>query len=514
MSYSDRSKRHWEASRYGVPVNPNLTREEQILKSNNEQLKFMEKSVAIQESNQKLDIDNIKNLNEITKAQSNLAQSVEEYGYTGKMLLENSQVQVDAIKSLDNHAIQAYHQRNALLGSVGDMKDVLCSALSDIDYEIRQTNKQLTNEIIQTRLEIINELQDFKDVFSWSHKEQMVLNSKILDTLKTPQKTKSDESWEMGEKSRKVLDFNNATRMFWRSLEDNPTEARSYFSLGLIYLNYFDSSYAKNLFYFCLKYSDSNEKLKLQALMYLAKLEKYDNNFDQSIALFQEIVDIEPSNLEAHYELVLYGEEKIHQQSRVMLDDGYNLKIKSHPNYKSFLINGNDTLYCPNGDIFYKGYLKDSVFNGEGIDYQTNRSGNFLNGLLNGRGKKQNKEGIFKNDIRVAWIDNNTGLTWEVKTNTCFKDKLLFSQTDFYVKKLNKQKYAGFSDWRLPTLKELKSIIITSQLNDDMVNRYEFWSSTLNLKEEYTVLGISFKDKKQYYYSTKTNKNYIRLVRG
>jgi len=47
-----------------------------------------------------------------------------------------------------------------------------------------------------------------------------------------------------------------------------------------------------------------------------------------------------------------------------------------------------------------------------------------------------------------------------------------------------------------------------------MINRYEFWSSTLNVKEEYTVLGISFKDKKLYYYSTKTNKNYIRLVRG
>ena len=53
-------------------------------------------------------------------------------------------------------------------------------------------------------------------------------------------------------------------------------------------------------------------------------------------------------------------------------------------------------------------------------------------------------------------LDNNTGLVWEVKSpkkgdvNFC-SDKYNWKQAqNGYIKSLNKKKYGGFSDWRLP----------------------------------------------------------------
>jgi hypothetical protein len=61
--------------------------------------------------------------------------------------------------------------------------------------------------------------------------------------------------------------------------------------------------------------------------------------------------------------------------------------------------------------------------------------------------------------------DNVTGLTWtrspdlngdgDIDTN----DKLLFSEAQTYADTLNAQSYGGYTDWRLPTIKELYSLI-------------------------------------------------------
>jgi len=52
--------------------------------------------------------------------------------------------------------------------------------------------------------------------------------------------------------------------------------------------------------------------------------------------------------------------------------------------------------------------------------------------------------------------DAATGLTWQQSGSS--RDRL-YEKAHDYVKELNDQKFAGFSDWRLPTLEEAMSLM-------------------------------------------------------
>ena len=100
--------------------------------------------------------------------------------------------------------------------------------------------------------------------------------------------------------------------------------------------------------------------------------------------------------------------------------------------------------------------------------------------------------------------DNNTGLVWEIKSphkediNFC-DDKYSWDDANKYVKRLNDNKYCGFSDWRLPNKDELRSIIDYARVNPAVDTFYFphcqvafYWTSILYKMQPPFVWGIFF----------------------
>ena len=155
-------------------------------------------------------------------------------------------------------------------------------------------------------------------------------------------------------------------------------------------------------------------------------------------------------------------------------------------------------------------------------------------------------------DSTASWVmvkDNVTGLIWEMKTNkdgvknyndphdadntyTWYDSNPATNggnagtpgsgtDTEDFIKALNDANYGGYSDWRLPTIKELAYIVDYSiPYPGPTINTTYFpntaaswyWSSTTNSNYTYFAWIMSF-----YYgsdsYSNKSNDNYVRAVR-
>lgn len=68
----------------------------------------------------------------------------------------------------------------------------------------------------------------------------------------------------------------------------------------------------------------------------------------------------------------------------------------------------------------------------------------------------------------LSVLDRNTGLTWQRSPDTNGdgsidrRDKMTVGQAEAYVAELNARKFGGHSDWRIPTIKELYSLILFS----------------------------------------------------
>ncbi|MEA3314806.1 MAG: DUF1566 domain-containing protein [Campylobacterota bacterium] len=88
----------------------------------------------------------------------------------------------------------------------------------------------------------------------------------------------------------------------------------------------------------------------------------------------------------------------------------------------------------------------------------------------------QNRAIEFDDGIEV-WVDEETGLFWEIKTKENIKHEYVWSEDNIeeavfpealtddvkdafsYAKKLNSINYGGFNDWRVPSIDELKTIL-------------------------------------------------------
>src|SRR6185369_10799394 len=143
----------------------------------------------------------------------------------------------------------------------------------------------------------------------------------------------------------------------------------------------------------------------------------------------------------------------------------------------------------------------------------------------------------------LAYVDNgdgtitdlNTGLMWEKKTDDSSihdKDKIYtFTEAvTVHVAGVNAEPLGGFTDWRVPNVKELQSLInyqtygaavSVAFLNACAFNCTDcsctvgsfYWSSTSQASMPTWGWGVDF-DQGPTSRTVKTNKYYVRAVRG
>ena len=146
----------------------------------------------------------------------------------------------------------------------------------------------------------------------------------------------------------------------------------------------------------------------------------------------------------------------------------------------------------------------------------------------------------------ASWVmvrDNVTGLIWEVKTDdnsihdkdntytwcdtnpdtnggnagTCGSG----TDTEDFINALNAENYGGFSDWRLPTREELRSIVDYGRYNPSVdtafflktVSSY-YWSSTTYADVTDGAWHVGFDSGADHYDVYKSDSYYVRAVRG
>ena len=102
----------------------------------------------------------------------------------------------------------------------------------------------------------------------------------------------------------------------------------------------------------------------------------------------------------------------------------------------------------------------------------------------------------------LSWKDTNTGLIWETKKYNTLNNQHKYTDSKTILKNLNSENYAGFSDWRVPTLEELKTLITNEKNDKDLYikkplstnNDTLYWTSTSNKKTKWM---LNFKTKRE-----------------
>ena len=192
---------------------------------------------------------------------------------------------------------------------------------------------------------------------------------------------------------------------------------------------------------------------------------------------------------------------------------------------------GQDTCYDDSDIISCPG--KDEAFYGQDAQYQGNQPSYTAS-----------------EDGRTVY-DNVTGLTWTQKADwnedgtVDAYDKLTYEEAMGYIDTLNAQNYGGFSDWRVPTIKELYSLIDyrgTDPASDDTTGLVPFiddgvfqfaYGDTVSgeriidsqwvtktlyvgtvMGNQTAMFGVNFADGRIKGYGTRNKTFYARFCRG
>jgi len=123
-----------------------------------------------------------------------------------------------------------------------------------------------------------------------------------------------------------------------------------------------------------------------------------------------------------------------------------------------------------------------------------------------------------------VWIDEETELMWEIKQINNIDETYTWDEAFKFAEQLNKEKYAGYDDWRVPTVKELQSLVdftrsepaIKKPLINNLLEGENYWSSSPEVSDIADGKTSWFVDFcfGFTYYAEKSYKYNIRCVRG
>ncbi|MDM8522850.1 DUF1566 domain-containing protein [Desulfococcaceae bacterium HSG8] len=109
-----------------------------------------------------------------------------------------------------------------------------------------------------------------------------------------------------------------------------------------------------------------------------------------------------------------------------------------------------------------------------------------------------NKSGDFENDFVKSSdgktvTDRRTGLMWQQSGSD---DSMTYKNAQAYVRKLNSRQFAGYSDWRLPTVEKLASLLKSKEVNglyiDPVFDREQFWCWSSDKRSSGSAWGVNF----------------------
>ncbi|MCP4105654.1 MAG: DUF1566 domain-containing protein [Desulfobacteraceae bacterium] len=125
-----------------------------------------------------------------------------------------------------------------------------------------------------------------------------------------------------------------------------------------------------------------------------------------------------------------------------------------------------------------------------------------------------NKSGSFKNDFKDnrdgTITDRVTGLVWE-KAGSSNTMSLSYAQS--YIQSLNQKKFAGYSDWRLPTLEEIASLLESGLFIDHLFDGKQWWCWTADKRAYSGAWGVDFY-RRIVSWDDVNRSNYVRAVRS
>jgi hypothetical protein len=112
--------------------------------------------------------------------------------------------------------------------------------------------------------------------------------------------------------------------------------------------------------------------------------------------------------------------------------------------------------------------------------------------------------------------DSSTGLMWQ--DNSDAKTiKLNWQDALEYCQDLNLE---GYSDWRLPAIKELQTLVDVSKYKPAIRGGFDntassnYWSSSVYVSDSSYAWYVGFSSGYTYYFGNKTHKYYVRCVRA